>query len=63
VTWTTVFKQRIDPLPRDPVPDHKHVYDAVAAGDAVAAHRAMMKLVEMAFEDTTRARDRGTRRE
>ena len=63
VTWTTVFKQRIDPLPRDPVPDHKHVYDAVAAGDAVAAHRAMIKLVEMAFEDTTRARDRGTRRE
>ena len=62
VTWTTVFKQRIDPLPRDPVPDHKHVYDAVAAGDAAAAHRAMMKLVEMAFEDTTRARDRGTRR-
>ena len=62
VTWTTVFKQRIDPLPRDPVPDHKHVYDAVEAGDAPAAHRAMMKLVEMAFEDTTRARHRGTRR-
>jgi DNA-binding FadR family transcriptional regulator len=61
VTWTTVFKQRIDPLPRDPVPDHKHVYDAVAAGDAPAAHRAMMKLVEMAFEDTTRARVRGTK--
>lgn len=61
VTWTTVFKQRIDPLPRDPVPDHKHVYDAVAAGDAQGAHRAMMKLVEMAFEDTTRARVRGTK--
>ncbi|MGV3554895.1 MAG: FadR/GntR family transcriptional regulator [Croceibacterium sp.] len=62
VAWTTVFKQRLDPLPRDPVPDHRDVYDAVAAGDAPGAHRAMTKLVEMAFEDTTRARDRGLKR-
>lgn len=62
VAWTTVFKQRIDPLPRDPVPDHRHVYEAVAAGDAVGAHRAMTKLLDMAFEDTTQARRRGARR-
>lgn len=62
VAWTTVFKQRIDPQPRDPVPDHQHVYDAVAAGDETAAHQAMTKLVEMAFEDTTRAKDRSQKR-
>jgi len=59
VAWTTVFKQRTEPLPRDPLPDHREVYEAVATGDAVAAHRAMTQLVEMAFEDTTRALDRG----
>jgi len=58
VAWTTVFKQRTEPLPRDPLPDHRHVYEAVAAGDATAAHHAMTRLVEMAFEDTTRALDR-----
>lgn len=61
VAWTTVFKQRIDPQPRDPVPDHQHVYEAVAAGDPAAAHGAMTKLLEMAFEDTTRAKDRRTK--
>ena len=56
VAWTTVFKQRNSPLPRDPVPDHQRVYEAVAAGDPAAAHKAMAKLVDMAFEDTTRSR-------
>ena len=58
VAWTTVFKQRSSPLPRDPVPDHQRVYEAVAAGDPAAAHMAMAKLVEMAFEDTTQSRRR-----
>lgn len=56
VAWTTVFKQRKGPLSRDPVPDHRLVYDAVAAGDPVAAHKAMSDLVDMAFLDTTRSR-------
>jgi DNA-binding FadR family transcriptional regulator len=53
ITWTTVYKQRQRPLQRDPIPDHRRVYDAIAAGDPVAAHRAMADLVDMALLDTT----------
>ena len=55
VAWTTIFKQRAMPLPRDPVPDHRQVYEAIADGDAAAAHRAMTELVDMALLDTTRS--------
>jgi DNA-binding FadR family transcriptional regulator len=55
VAWTTIFKQRNMPLRRDPIPDHKRVYDAVAAGDAGEAHRVMAELVDMAFLDTARS--------
>ena len=57
VSWTTVFKQRKEPLRRDPIPDHRRVYDAIADGDVEAAHREMMRLVDMAFLDTTKASD------
>lgn len=56
VAWTTIFKQRNTPLRRDPLPDHQRVYEAVAAGDPDAAHRAMADLVDMAFLDTTGSR-------
>lgn len=55
VSWTTVFKQRTRALPRDPVPDHVRVFDAVAAGDAEAATAAMRTLVDMALSDTREA--------
>jgi len=55
ITWTTVFKQRVMPLRRDPVPDHLRVYEAILAGDPDAARDAMEKLVDMAFLDTTSA--------
>lgn len=55
VAWTTLFKQRNSPLPRDPLPAHRGVYKAVAASDAAGAHKAMAELVEMAFEDTRRS--------
>ncbi|HEU0095871.1 MAG TPA: FCD domain-containing protein, partial [Rhizomicrobium sp.] len=48
VAWSTIFKQRYEPLRRDPVPDHRKVYDAIAAGHAVAARRAMVELVDLA---------------
>jgi len=56
VTWTTIFKQRDNPLPRDPVPDHVHVYEAVSASDPKGAHRAMSNLVDLALRDTTASR-------
>lgn len=56
VAWTTIFKQRHSPLRRDPMPDHRRVFEAVAAGDAAAAHKAMSDLVDMALLDTTGSR-------
>jgi DNA-binding FadR family transcriptional regulator len=55
VGWTTQFKQRARALPRNPVPDHARVYDAIAAGDAGAARDAMATLVALALEDTRSA--------
>lgn len=52
VSWTTQFKQRARALPRNPIPDHVRVYDAIAAGDAEAASEAMRTLVDLALEDT-----------
>jgi DNA-binding FadR family transcriptional regulator len=55
VAWTTQFKQRARALPRNPIPDHVRVYDAIAAGDADAADAAMRLLVELALDDTSSA--------
>lgn len=52
VSWTTKFKQRTRMLPRDPVPDHARVCDAIAAGEPLAAAAAMRMLIDLALEDT-----------
>jgi len=52
VSWTTQFKQRVRALPRDPVPDHARVCDAIVAGDPEMASAAMRTLVDLALEDT-----------
>jgi DNA-binding FadR family transcriptional regulator len=52
VEWSTRFKQRDRALPRDPVPDHRRVYDAIAACDPVAAGEAMAALIRAALDDT-----------
>jgi DNA-binding FadR family transcriptional regulator len=52
VNLTTQFKQRRRDLPRNPIPDHARVYDAIAAQDAAAATDAMRVLVDLALEDT-----------
>jgi DNA-binding FadR family transcriptional regulator len=51
VAWTTRFKQRRRPLPRDPLPDHQAVRDAIAAGDADGAKLAMGHLLRNALDD------------
>jgi DNA-binding FadR family transcriptional regulator len=53
VAWTTIFKQRHNPLMRDPLPDHQRVYEAVKAADPESARRAMENLVDLALLDTT----------
>ncbi|MET0366408.1 MAG: FadR/GntR family transcriptional regulator [Sphingobium sp.] len=55
VNWTTQYKQRSRTLPRNPMPDHSKVYEAIAAGDDNAAADAMQVLVELALEDTRSA--------
>jgi DNA-binding FadR family transcriptional regulator len=59
ISWTTIFKQRDNPLSRDPMPDHVSVYEAVKAADPEAAHKAMENLVDLAFLDTTNSRRAG----
>jgi DNA-binding FadR family transcriptional regulator len=58
VSWTTQFKQRARVLPRNPIPDHVRVYDAISAGDASGASEAMRALVDLALEDTQLAMER-----
>lgn len=60
VNWTTQFKQRTRSLPRDPVPDHAKVSDAIAAGDPDLAEAAMRTLVDLALEDTRNAMDKSS---
>lgn len=56
VHWTTVYKQRATPLPRDPLPDHIRVFDAINAGNPDAARIAMGDLIRAALEDTRYSR-------
>lgn len=55
VNWTTQFKQRLRALPRNPIPDHARVYEAIAARDEAGARDAMRVLVDLALEDTRSA--------
>ena len=52
INWTTVFKQRENPRPRNALPDHVRVFEAVEAADPRRAHEAMYSLVELAYLDT-----------
>ncbi|MGY6662831.1 MAG: FadR/GntR family transcriptional regulator [Glycocaulis sp.] len=55
VHWTTIYKARKDELPRDPMPEHWRVFDAIAAGGPDDARAAMETLVRAALKDTSRA--------
>lgn len=52
VHWTTVFKQRRSHLPRDPMPEHRRLYAAIAEGDPAHALQAAKELLELALQDT-----------
>ncbi len=51
VGWTTRFKQRVRARPRDPMPDHKAVLEAIRLGKPEAARAAMNELLHLALED------------
>ncbi|MDY6944267.1 MAG: FCD domain-containing protein [Pseudomonadota bacterium] len=52
IHWTTVFKYRSARAPRDAVPDHIELYDAIADGDAARAAEAARNLIQQALRDT-----------
>ena len=58
VGLTTRFKQRHHALPRDPLPDHLAVFDAIAAGDPAQARIAMEELLHLALADMAMAQAR-----
>jgi len=51
VSWTTKFKQRKRGLPRDPLPEHVAVYEAIRAQNADAARDSMAELLRLALAD------------
>ncbi|MFZ2998174.1 FadR/GntR family transcriptional regulator [Sphingobium sp.] len=51
VSWTTTFKHRKKLLPRDPLPDHFAVFQAIAARDTAAARATMAELLRLALAD------------
>lgn len=52
IAWTTIYKQRDRELPRDPIPDHRALLDAIAARDVAGSRGAMTELVRLALADT-----------
>lgn len=51
VSWTTTFKHRKKLMPRDPLPDHRAVFQAIAARDTAAARSSMAELLRLALAD------------
>ena len=62
VNTTTLFKQRHRPLPRNPIPDHTRVFDAIAEKDPARAEKMMSELIRLALQDIpVYRRQRGVR--
>lgn len=55
VRWTTFFKYRHEKQPRDPMPEHHALFEAIANGDAAGARDATLTLVRQAQLDTEAA--------
>lgn len=52
ISWTTLLKARWSTEPRDPIVEHRALFDAIAARDPEAAREAMELLIEQALSDT-----------
>ena len=51
IRWTTLFKQRVQVHPRDPMPEHRLVLDAITGRNPDAARARMTELVRFALSD------------
>ena len=52
IRTTTIYKQRMQPLRRNPLPDHLRVFEAIAAKESQKAQEAMSALIQLARIDT-----------
>lgn len=52
VRWSTLFKVKDVQSFRDSTPDHRRVYEAIAARDSARARWCMETLIRLALEDT-----------
>ena len=52
VRWTTIFKYRTKRHPRDPISQHRFLFEAIARGDPASARRETEKLIRQAQRDT-----------
>lgn len=59
VRWTTLFKYRGSRPPRDPLPEHRVLFEAIANADPAAARDATLTLVRQAQRDTELAIEDG----
>jgi DNA-binding FadR family transcriptional regulator len=59
IRTTTIYKQRTQPLRRDPLPDHLRVFEAIAARESVEAQAAMSALIQLARIDIPTAKSPG----
>ncbi len=55
VRWTTIFKHRRTRQPRDSIPQHGQLFDAIARCDTAGARAATVELLRQAKEDTERS--------
>lgn len=55
IEWTNIFKQRRKRLERDPLPEHRHLYAAIANGDGERAAAASRELIRLALLDTKKS--------
>lgn len=52
IQWTTFFKQRRKKHPRNPMPEHRKLYAAIADGSPERAMAAARELIRLALKDT-----------
>ena len=55
VRWTTHFKYRSNKRPRDPIEEHRKLFQAIVDGDGQAARDATVELIVNAERDTRAA--------
>lgn len=62
VRWTTRFKQDHNAVPRDPLPEHAALRDAIASRKPARARKAMDELIRLALGDMPNIRMKGFQR-